>query len=270
MFDVYPMKTDVQFVNALEDHIRERGAMTTLLSDRAQAEISNKVEDILHAYRIGTWKREPLHQHQNPCETRYRIIKEYTKNILNRIGTPASCWFLFLEYVCYLLNHLSSEVLNWCTPLEAALGSTPDVSALLHYHFYEPIYYKTTDTAFPSKSTECRGCWVGIAEHVGDALTFKVLTADTNRLIYRSAIQTALANDNNRLPVPSSQHATGGEWGPVSDAQPSSPATFTCPPKLSNLAKRPKIDLSDLIGRTFPLPNKCNGERYRAKITKII
>jgi hypothetical protein len=37
--DVYGMKTDKQFVNTLEDNIRERGAMYRLLSNRAQVEI---------------------------------------------------------------------------------------------------------------------------------------------------------------------------------------------------------------------------------------
>ena len=37
---VYPLKTDKSFVNTLEDVIRKRGAMTKLISDRAQVEIS--------------------------------------------------------------------------------------------------------------------------------------------------------------------------------------------------------------------------------------
>jgi hypothetical protein len=41
--DIYPMKTDKEFVNALEDNIRHRGAMDKLISDRAKAEISKKV-----------------------------------------------------------------------------------------------------------------------------------------------------------------------------------------------------------------------------------
>ena len=45
--DVYGMKTKKQFVNALQDVIRPRGAPTKLISDQAQVEISNKVHDIL-------------------------------------------------------------------------------------------------------------------------------------------------------------------------------------------------------------------------------
>jgi hypothetical protein len=53
--DVYGMKTDKQFVNTLEDNIREWGAMSKLISDRAQVEISNKVTDILSALFISSW-----------------------------------------------------------------------------------------------------------------------------------------------------------------------------------------------------------------------
>jgi hypothetical protein len=44
--DVHGIKKDNQFVNTLEDNIIQRGAPNRLLSDRGQAIISNKVEDI--------------------------------------------------------------------------------------------------------------------------------------------------------------------------------------------------------------------------------
>ena len=44
--NVYPMQSDKQFVNTLQDNIRKCGAMTKLISDRAQVEISKKVQDI--------------------------------------------------------------------------------------------------------------------------------------------------------------------------------------------------------------------------------
>ena len=48
--DVYPLKSQKQFVNTQEDNIRFRGAMTKLISDYAKVEISNKVKDILRLY----------------------------------------------------------------------------------------------------------------------------------------------------------------------------------------------------------------------------
>ena len=51
--DVYPMKSGKQFVNTLEDNIRQRGTMDKLLSDSPKTEISKKVMDILRAYHIS-------------------------------------------------------------------------------------------------------------------------------------------------------------------------------------------------------------------------
>ena len=52
--DVYPMHSSKQFVNTLEDDIQFRGAMRKLISDYAQAEISNKVKDILRVYHSSS------------------------------------------------------------------------------------------------------------------------------------------------------------------------------------------------------------------------
>ena len=75
VLDAYPTITDTQFVNTLEDNIRERGAMNKLISDRGTYEISNKVKDILQAYCIAAWQSEPGHQHQNHAERRMQTVK---------------------------------------------------------------------------------------------------------------------------------------------------------------------------------------------------
>ena len=45
--DVCGMKTEKQFVNALQDVMRTHGAPTKLISDSAQVEMSAKAKDIL-------------------------------------------------------------------------------------------------------------------------------------------------------------------------------------------------------------------------------
>jgi hypothetical protein len=45
--DVYGLKTDKEFINTLEDNIRERGAMDKLISNCAKAETSERVKQIL-------------------------------------------------------------------------------------------------------------------------------------------------------------------------------------------------------------------------------
>ena len=82
-------------------------------------------------------------------------------------------------YVCFVLNHTAVGSLHWRTPIETLTGSTPDISSLLCFHFWEPVYYRVDDNDFPSESTEKLGYFVRISEHVGHALTVKVLTDDT-------------------------------------------------------------------------------------------
>jgi hypothetical protein len=66
--DVYGLKTDKEFVNTLEDNIRERGAMSKLISECAKAEISEQVKQILCALVISEWYSEPYHGNQNFAE----------------------------------------------------------------------------------------------------------------------------------------------------------------------------------------------------------
>ena len=181
--DIYPMRSGKQFVNTLEDNICRRGAMDKLISDSAKNEISHKVKDILRAYNISDWHSEPYHQNQNPAEWRYRTIKAWTNTIMNRTGAPAHCWLLTLQYVCYVLNHISTASLGGQVPLQVLYGVAPDISIVLLYTFYQAIFYATHDQHFPSDSEERAGFWVGFAEHCGDSLTHMVLDAETFKII---------------------------------------------------------------------------------------
>ena len=92
--DVYGMKTDSQFFNTPEGCIRDRDAMSQLLSDSAQVEVSKRVLDILRALCIGDWQSEPYQQQQNPAERRYQNVKRMTNTLLYRSGSPAYTWLL--------------------------------------------------------------------------------------------------------------------------------------------------------------------------------
>ena len=106
------MRSSKQVVSTLEVNIRFRGAMSKLISDYAEVEISNKVKDILRMYHSSSWHSEPYHQNQNPSEWHYRTIKSWTNTILNRTGAPANCWLLCMSYACCILKHISSQSLN--------------------------------------------------------------------------------------------------------------------------------------------------------------
>ena len=100
---------------------------------------------------------------------------------------------------CLLVE--STDSLGGSNPLSVLTGLTTDISILLMFSFWEPIYFPTGDAlsyahkpGFPSETAEREGRFVGFGEPVGDALTFKILTDDTQKTLYQSTICSALSD----------------------------------------------------------------------------
>ena len=70
--DAYLMKSEKEFVQTLTDTIRHRGAMDMLISDRGEAEISNRVKDILRMYVIADFQSEPCAVLATPPRSKMR------------------------------------------------------------------------------------------------------------------------------------------------------------------------------------------------------
>ena len=262
--DIYGMKTDSQFVNTLEDNIRERGAMSKLISDCAQVELSKRVLDVIRSLCISSWQSEPHQQHQNPAERRFQTVKKMTNTLLDRSGSPASTWLLAMTYVCFLLNHLYCASIKGI-PAQHLTGSTPDISPLLRFYWWQPVYYKVDDSCFPSNTRELRGRFVGIAEHVGHAMTFKILTDDTSKIISRSNVRSADVPMEYNLRL-------DPLCGEPKQIVKSKNDTIDDNPDQNEIQQKPMpmIHPSDLVGRSFLLNENENGEKFRAKIVKAI
>ena len=220
-------------------------------------------------YRITHWHSEPYHQNQNPAERRYGTIKAWTNTMMNRSGAPANCWLLCLSHVCYLLNHTSCLTLDGHTPLYKLTGITPDISVLLIFHFYQKVYYATYDQSFPSNSEERAAYWVGVGEHVGDAITHKLLDAKTKVIIYRSAVRPVTPQDpnaridNDFLPNEGERSSESDEPEVFVRSRQDEDGSFSTKPM-------PEFDPSDLIGRTFLKEPDENGEIQRAIVKDTI
>ena len=173
---------------------------------------------------------------------------------------------------------MSSPALDGLPPLQALTGHTPDINFLLHFYIWEPVYYRVNpdepSSNFPSTSNER-------SDNVGDKLTWKILTEDTNHLIFRSAVRSAnnsTPNLHHELPsaeshLPHSNPISHEDSPDIPEQNflwsqseyednsslnpnPTSMATFT---------------VDDLIGRSFLLPSgEDSHEKTRATVTKKI
>ena len=208
---------------------------------------------------------------------------------MNTSGCPTCCWLLCLQYICVVLNHLASPTLQGICPVQALQGSTPDVSFMLHFSFYEPVYYRIDssepDLNFPSSSNEKKGYWVGFADNQGDRPTWRILTEDTQKIIIHSGIRSALRTTTNQrlaspsgegttlpFPIPYPQQSTNSL--PLDPVDASTPHFEHFVKSQSgededNPIHMANIDIPNLLGRSFLLPPEDNGECHMAQIIDI-
>ena len=208
---------------------------------------------------------------------------------MNTSGCPAFCWLLCLQYICVILNHLASPTLQGICPVQALEGTTPDVSFMLHFSFYEPVYYRIDssepDLNFPSSSNEKKGYWVGFADNQGDRFTWRILKEDTQKIIIHSGIRSALRTTTNQhlaspsgegttlpFPIPYPQQSTNSL--PLDPLDASTPKFEQFVKSQSgededNPIHMANIDIPNLLGRSFLLPPEDNGECHMAKIIDI-
>jgi len=118
---------------------------------------------------------------------------------MDYVGALPQAWFLCLQYVTFLLNSTYAPQIK-CTPLFALTGSTNDISMLLYFYFWQPVYLRHGESnGFPSESKESHGHFVGFDEHVGHAMTFKVLANTLQKVLFRSAIRSAITPGEQNL-----------------------------------------------------------------------
>jgi hypothetical protein len=82
-------------------------------------------------------------------------------------------------------------------PLTCLQGTIVNISVLLRFHFWQPVYFKLSESSFPSESKEALGHVVGISDHCGHVLTYKVLSSESDVIIYRSLLRPATSDDSN-------------------------------------------------------------------------
>jgi hypothetical protein len=152
---------------------------------------------------------------------------------------------------------------------------------MLQFHFWEPVYFATSDVlsynsspGFPSDTLEGKGHFVGFGLNVGDALTYKILTDDTQKVIYRSSVRSALNSTQRNLRL----DPVEGEPKVIEVVKSPSRSVIHDPDKpaspvgestgYSRFGKN--IVPDDLLNRTFLTEPEHDGQRYRARVKQKI
>jgi len=190
--NMYGMKTESDSPRTLDDFTQEEGILPILRSDNSKMQRWG----IGWLKRMHDWLCQPefttLHNpQQNPAEMRaIKWLKDNNHILHAQTGAPNYTWLLACQYLADIHNITADETLEWKTPWEKCKMETPDISTYLQFKCWECVYYLDPGGKFPSTKQQAAR-WVGIMHNVGDALTFKLITEDTEQEIERGVVLPA-------------------------------------------------------------------------------
>lgn len=109
-------------------------------------------------------------------------------------GCAPEAWFGLAKHVEDIYNHTAYFSNCWRTPIESSSGDTPDISGLLMFTFWKPVYYYD-----PTTDNEKLGRWLGRVTNYGDTMCHWILTKDTTQLVVKSTIKSAVHINRSNL-----------------------------------------------------------------------
>jgi Reverse transcriptase (RNA-dependent DNA polymerase) len=196
--DVYGFRSKGEFPHRYRDFIRDHGAPSALRRDNAKEEKSEEVDQIHRELFIKDQFCEPYNPQQNPVESRgIKYLKEHIHVLLDRTGAPDAAWFHAAQYLAGVHSILSNPKLpDQMTPKQYRTGVTPDISPWLQFTFWQPILFLDNENSWPS-SKERSGYWLGVAENIGDFLTYWIFDDQSKQVLARSVVRPY--NKNKRV-----------------------------------------------------------------------
>ena len=136
------------------------------------------------------------------------------------------------------------------------------------------------DSDFPSKSKECHGRWVGVAEHCSHKITWKMLADDTCKFIHRSNVRPAASDAPNYhldplhgedIIDPIIKSKSKDDFivsGP--DFNSESHQANTDPPEVIKKPSMPIVHPVDLVGCTFLKDPEEDGQCFHVQIVEAL
>ena len=189
-------RKNYNFPKIYRDFIKENGAPSVLRRDNARAEQSEEIQNIHRELYIKDQFSKVENQHQNPVESQaIKWLKQGSHVLLDRTGAPDSAWYFAVKYMADIHNICYDKSLDMC-PKQRRFGSTVDISAFLQFTFWQRVLYLDHEESFPH-SKERTGYWVGVADNVGDSLTYWIYDDQAKRLFARSVVRPF--NNNKRV-----------------------------------------------------------------------
>ena len=195
---IYPMKQKSEAADTLLALIHEIGIPHAIHSDDVRELTQGKFKQLCNDYAIPNTLAEPYSPWQNCAESNIRELKRHVGRKMKSRNVPKVLWDYCARWSCDVRSKTSSNlfILDGRTPFEAVTGDTPDISSIMDYDFYEPVWYYDEVAAFQEPKRHI-GRWLGQACNVGQAMCYWILPA-SGIPIARSTI-TPISHEDHTL-----------------------------------------------------------------------
>jgi hypothetical protein len=189
---VYPVIGTGKAGETLAEFARDVGVPTDLRADLAGYFTGNDSEFVKETKRLKikvTYAEKGRHRQNHAAEREIRNLKRRWHNKMTTKRVPKRLWDYGLVHQGELMSRMARG--GTCRMgYEDVIGETPDISEWLDFDFFDRIWYHDPPGTMAETTEEIRklGRWLGVANRVGSALTYWVLTK-AGKVIARSTIQ---------------------------------------------------------------------------------
>ncbi len=173
--EAYPIPKKSDCHETMDKFVNDYGAMDVLLSDGAAEQCGPRTEfqRKIRKYGIQHKRSEAERSNQNPAEGTIREVRKKWYRTMFKTNCPKRLWTYGVPLVCAIMRMTASYAgrLQGRTPMEAALGETPDISEYLDFGFYDWVWFKR-DAGIGEIEL---GKWLGVSRSTGSLMSYFVL-----------------------------------------------------------------------------------------------
>lgn len=194
-WDTFPLKSEHQNYQALQDLGRTYGVPDAIRSDNAQSETDKEWTEWCRKYccdQQTTIRDSPW---MNFAERNIGTLGAMVRNCHRAFHVPPQYHNWTQKWCCDCHNIASNRQLGWLSPDSIHFGHTPDISPF-RFHLWEPIWYFEKGAKMPIDTWK-PGRWLGFAHQAGDSFSYWIRTERTtgrDAYLIRTDVKTRRKN----------------------------------------------------------------------------
>jgi hypothetical protein len=173
-----PNHQSSQAAASLNDFMRDIGIPKHLKTDSAQEFVGAKTEFVKTVKKKGidlTYAEGERKNQVWQADVAIRGLKTRWHDTMVRKKVPRRVWNFGLKHAAKIMQMIPGNKHGSRTGYEQVTGKTPDISELLDFEFWDPVWYWAESHPSVSEPARALGRWMGISHRVGSSMCYWIM-----------------------------------------------------------------------------------------------